>query len=132
LPLSNAIRLADIPNQLQSKQSITNALIASLPSLPDNHIAALHTDIIKVFASNLHRQVTAEGPTYHRVVSLQSGLIKSMGRAIPLMIPLFKKDAKSLPELHREGGQMVLDEGGEQARIWIDDLLQDRERCAIA
>lgn len=122
------LRLAEIPILLRSKQSAIDRLIAELPSLPDNHVAALQSDIIKGFATKLHCQVTAEGPTYHRVVELQSGLLGSMGRAIPLMVPLFSKDAAAVPQLRYARGKHMADLAADQSKVYIDDLFKMREQ----
>lgn len=113
---------------LRTKRSATTALIAELPSLPNDHIAALHTDVIRVFASKLRHDLTTRGPAYHRVVDLQSSLLKDLGRSIPLMIPLFRKDEASCPELRQESGRSMTIVNEDQSRVWIDDLLEIREQ----
>lgn len=67
------------------------------------------------------------GESYHKIIDLQSSLVKLMGGSIPLMMPLFNKDETALPRLKTEDGRSVSYVDTVQSRIWLDDLLQMRK-----
>lgn len=119
-------RLQGVPAVLQGQQEANRQALALLPHLPEQPVASLHTDVIARLAEELRHEINGTGKTCGDLVDLQKRLTQDMFAAMPLVIPLLKKDEASLAGLKDDIGDAWLAVKEQRTKVWIDDVLQAR------
>jgi hypothetical protein len=121
-------RLQSIPKLLVNNKHRLVEAMAVLPALPNNPVAALHSDVIGKFASDLRKELVMRSPTYAELAELQKQLMKDLCRCLPAVSPLFKKDESKMNLLKTEMGRpMCNGMASGQEKFWIDDILSLRD-----
>lgn len=123
---ADLVRLLDVPRLIQTKRQAVNSAISELPIIPDDHVAALHTEVVRSMARDLTREISGLGQTHKTLVNRQTKLMEDLSTALPLVVQLFKKDEEHQRELKTSDGQLMSNVD-ERTKLWIDDLIERRE-----
>jgi hypothetical protein len=121
-------RLRSIPTFLGKNKKRLAECRATLPSLPENPVSALHDEVIGQFANKRRKELVVRSDTYNQLANLQKQLMKDLCRCLPAVIPLFKKDESKIGSLRTEMGRpMCNGMASGQEKFWIDDILKLRD-----
>jgi hypothetical protein len=117
-----------VPKLLQEKRHSTAIAKSSLPSLPEDPVAAVHQDVIRQFGETLKYELSIRGPACTALAEAQKCLFKNLNLAVLAVMPLFKKnEAKQSSLTTTFACPMSGITTSDQRKIWIDDLITMRD-----